>query len=297
MAEAYRSQTAAPACTHTLSEVWALFLQERSIALSPTSLVTDYAQVTKWLARCPVQDLRQGRQVLIWLLQQRPTLAARRVCMFVRSMYRWAAAEDVGILPANPVVNFRMPKAPQKAGEVTVIPRQEIALVLTALTAKLTYRSVDWSLFAEFMLQTAMRTGEVRALKWTDIKDGRVLVHSNYTLTHGLKNSTKTNKQRWVPLNQRAQEILDQLPRESEFVFPWNRNAFQSFFLTRMNELHSAGLIEKRYRPYDLRHVAISRWLEAGIPVTQAANWAGNTSEVIWKHYAGSTTEYEMPVL
>jgi len=51
------------------------------------------------------------------------------------------------------------------------------------------------------------------------------------------------------------------------------------------------------YRPYDLRHVAISRWLEAGIPVTQAAQWAGNTSEVIWKHYAGSTTEYEMPVL
>jgi hypothetical protein len=35
----------------------------------------------------------------------------------------------------------------------------------------------------------------------------------------------------------------------------------------------------------------------AGIPVTQAAQWAGNTSEVIWKHYAGSTKDYEMPVL
>jgi hypothetical protein len=31
--------------------------------------------------------------------------------------------------------------------------------------------------------------------------------------------------------------------------------------------------------------------------VTQAANWAGNTSEVIWKHYAATTAEYEMPVL
>jgi len=55
--------------------------------------------------------------------------------------------------------------------------------------------------------------------------------------------------------------------------------------------------VKYRYRPYDLRHVAISRWLEAGIPVAQAAQWAGNTSEVIWKHYAGNTTEYEMPVL
>lgn len=297
MAEAYRSQTAAPVCPHTVSEVWAMFLQERSISLCPTSLTSDYRQVSKWLARCPIQDLAQGRQVLIWLLSQQPTLAARRVCMYVRSMYRWACAEDVGLISGNPVANFRMPKAPQKSHEITVIPRHEIALVLAGLSAKIHHKTVDWSLFAEFMLQTAMRTGEVRAARWADIKEGRLLVHSNYTLTHGLKDSTKTNKQRWVPLNPRAQEILEQLPHDSDYIFPWNRLAFQSFFGKRMSEMHSAGLIEKRYRPYDLRHVAISRWLEAGIPVTQAAQWAGNTSEVIWKHYAGSTTSYEMPVL
>lgn len=284
-------------CVHTLNGTWQQFLEERSISLSPTSLVTDYAQVTKWLDRCPIQDLRQGRQILIWVLQQTPIPASRRVCMFVRSMYRWAAAEDVAILPSNPVANFRMPKAPQKNVEITVIPRHEVPLVLIALAAKRHHRRVNWSLFAEFMLQTAMRTGEVRAAKWGDIKDGRLLVHSNYTLTHGHKASTKTNKQRWVPLNARAQEIVATLPRETDYLFPWDRQAFQSFFSNRMQELHSAGLIEKRYRPYDLRHVAISRWLEAGIPVTQAANWAGNTSEVIWKHYAGCTTEYEVPVL
>lgn len=293
MAEVYP----VPDCVHTLNGTWQQFLEERSISLSPTSLVTDYAQVTKWLDRCPIQDLRQGRQILIWVLQQTPIPASRRVCMFVRSMYRWAAAEDVAILPSNPVANFRMPKAPQKNVEITVIPRHEVPLVLIALAAKRHHRRVNWSLFAEFMLQTAMRTGEVRAAKWSDIKDGRLLVHSNYTLTHGHKASTKTNKQRWVPLNARAQEIVATLPRETDYLFPWDRQAFQSFFSNRMQELHSAGLIEKRYRPYDLRHVAISRWLEAGIPVTQAANWAGNTSEVIWKHYAGCTTEYEVPVL
>lgn len=293
MPRVYRQEVNVP----SLCEAWAMFLQERSISLSPTTLVTDYAQVTKWLARCPVQDLTQGRQILIWVLQQSPILAARRVCMFVRSLYKWAAAEDIAILQGNPIANFKMPKAPQKSDDITVIPRHEIPLVLTALTSKLTYRGIDWSLFAEFMLQTALRTGEVRAICWSDIKDTRILIHSNYTLTHGYKNSTKTNKQRWVPLNSRAQEILDNLPRTSKYIFPWNRLSFQSFFMKRMAKLYAAGLIEKRYRPYDLRHVAISRWLEAGIPVTQAANWAGNTSEVIWKHYANSTTEYEMPVL
>lgn len=280
-----------------LCEAWAIFLAERSISLCPTSLSTDYRQVSNWLARCPVQELSQGRQVLVWLLQQRPIKSARRVTMYVRSLYRWASAEDVALLPANPVVNFRMPKAPQQSHEITVIPRHELPLVLAALEYGRHSGNANWSLYAEFMLQTAMRTGEVRAMRWSDIKDKQVLVHSNYTLTHGLKDSTKTNKQRRVPLNSRALEIIDQLPSSADYLFPWNRYSFQSFFNQRMRELHSVGLIDQRYRPYDLRHVAISRWLEAGIPVAQAAQWAGNTSEVIWKHYASNTTDYEIPVL
>jgi integrase len=292
MTQAYAAGCALP----TLQDAWSMFLSERSISLSPTSVCTDYAQVTKWLNRCPIRDLDQGRQVLLWVLQQQPAKAARRVTMFVRSMYRWAAGEDIALLPRNPVANFRMPKAPQKDHEITVIPRDEIPLVLIALEAR-HQAGVNWSTFAEFMMQTAMRTGEVRALSWDDIDDSRVLVHCNYTLTHGHKASTKTNKQRWVPLNARARELIDAQPKDDRYIFPWNRYTFQSFFRDRVDELHSAGLVKGRYRPYDLRHVAISRWLEAGIPVAQAASWAGNTSEVIWKHYANTTQEYAMPVL
>jgi integrase len=281
----------------SLSDAWAAFLQERSISLSPSSLVTDYAQVTKWLQRCPVQDLEQGRQVLIWTLQQQPVKSSRRVCMFIRAMYKWASSEDVAILARNPVANFRMPKAPQSDREITVITKPELTLIMIALKSKSHHRKVDWSLFAEFMLQTGMRTGEVRALQWTDLDENRVLVHSNYTLTHGHKNSTKTNKKRWVPINKAAKEVLEQLDKTSEYLFPWNRYAFQSYFRDKVDQLHEAGLIKARYRPYDLRHVAISRWLEAGIPVTQAANWAGNTSEVIWQHYANTTVEHVMPEL
>ena len=147
------------------------------------------------------------------------------------------------------------------------------------------------------MLQTAMRTGEVRAIRWSDIKDDRLLVHCNYTLTHGLKNSTKTNKKRTVPLNKRCLEVLDEIRQDNDYVFPYNRYSFQSYFYDRAKELHAAELASHRYRPYDLRHTAISRWIEAGIPVAQVAKWAGNSAEVIWKHYCNTTQEYEMPTL
>lgn len=281
----------------TLIEAWEQFKAERSIALCPTSLVADYRQVGKWLARCPITDLNEGRQILTWVLGQTPVKSGRRVSMYVKSLYRWAASEDIRLIDKNPITSFKMPKPPQEDEDIIVIPRNETALVLAALQSKPTRNGSNWSSYSEFMLQTAMRTGEVRALKWTDVKENKVLVHSNYTLTHGHKNSTKTNRKRWVPLNARCQEIFSSTPKTDDYIFPWNRYAFQSYFYDRMKELHSAGLIENRYRPYDLRHTAISRWIEAQIPVAQVALWAGNSSEVIWKHYVNVTQEYEMPVL
>lgn len=282
----------------TLDQAWQQFVTERSISLCATSLTSDYRQVTKWLARCPHQNFEtDGRLALTWTLQQEPLRSARRVAMYLKSLYRWASQEDIKLIDKNPILTFRMPKAPQKDEEVVVIPRKETGLVLVALEAKLAYKKTNWAAYAEFMLQTAMRTGEVRALRWQDIKDDKILVHQNWTLTHGLKNSTKTNKKRWVPLNNRCQEILSTLEKTDDFIFPWDRSAYQSYFRKKMQQLKAADLITALYRPYDLRHTAISRWIEAGIPVAQVAAWAGNTADVIWKHYANTTQEYEIPNL
>ena len=272
-------------------------MEERSISLCPTSLTSDYRQTSKWLKRCPVQDLQEARKIMIWVLGEKPVLSGRRVAMYVKTMFRWAAQEDVAYLSKNPLASFKMPKAPQKDDDIVVIPRNEVGLVLAALAAKQTYKNVNWSWYTEFMLQTAMRTGEVRALRWEDIKENKILVHQNWTLTHGLKNSTKTNKKRWVPLNGKCQEILTQLPQNNEYLFPWDRIAFQSYFRKKLQPLHKVELLSHLYRPYDCRHTAISRWIEAGIPVPQVANWAGNTSEIIFKHYCNTTKEYDMPEL
>jgi integrase len=38
--------------------------------------------------------------------------------------------------------------------------------------------------------------------------------------------------------------------------------------------------------PYDLRHAAVSTWLNAGVPPTQVAEWAGHSVEILLKIYA-----------
>jgi integrase len=39
-------------------------------------------------------------------------------------------------------------------------------------------------------------------------------------------------------------------------------------------------------RPYDLRHAAVSLWLNAGVPAPQVAEWAGHSVHVLLKVYA-----------
>jgi integrase len=39
-------------------------------------------------------------------------------------------------------------------------------------------------------------------------------------------------------------------------------------------------------RPYDLRHAAVSTWLNAGVPATQVAAWAGHSVAVLLQTYA-----------
>ena len=39
-------------------------------------------------------------------------------------------------------------------------------------------------------------------------------------------------------------------------------------------------------RPYDLRHAALSTWLNAGVPPTQVAEWAGHSVMILLRVYA-----------
>jgi integrase len=268
--------------------------------VAPTSLGTDYRQVGQWLDRCPHQDPAQARLALVWVLQQEPEKAARRVAHYLKTLFRWASSEDVALVARNPIASFKLPKRPQAAVEPTVIPTELVGEVLWALKQSSIHDS-RWDLLANFMLQTGLRTAEAFGLQWSDIDwaNGKALIHQNMTLTHGLRSRTKTGVARWVPLNATALAVLTEVRQltDSDFVFPWNRQSYMTAFRNCMGRLLRSGVIPVRFRPYDLRHTHISALLERGIPVSQVASWAGNSPTMVWQHYAATTQSYEMPTL
>ena len=49
-------------------------------------------------------------------------------------------------------------------------------------------------------------------------------------------------------------------------------------------------------RPYDLRHAALSTWLNAGVSPAEVSKRAGNSVEVLLKRYAGCLDNQEAAV-
>lgn len=279
-----------------LIDIYRAYRDERAVAVHATTLASDYARDEKWLERCPYQDLGQLREAMTWTLQQTPRKSAIKVAARIKSVARWATSEDVALLERNTVRNFPFPK-PEQREDVVVIPDRELPLLFCGLEA--IGDQSQYARVARLMGQTALRTGEAFAIHLGDIRGAQLEVHRNMTLTHGLKNSTKTNRRRKVPLNPVALDIIErQRPYAQDgFLFPIHRDAFGSFWDRRVKRMVEQGVLTRKYRPYDLRHTTISHWLQRGVSVQQAARWAGNSAQIIFQHYAGVTTEIEMPVI
>jgi len=104
---------------------------------------------------------------MVWVLQQQPAKSAKRVAQYLKTLFRWAASEDVALISRNPVASFSLPKEEQKE-EPIVIPKAAQDDVLAALRAVSIHHS-KWDLVANFQLQLGLRTAEVFGLQWSDV--------------------------------------------------------------------------------------------------------------------------------
>lgn len=134
-----------------------------------------------------------------------------------------------------------------------------------------------------FVIETALRRGEVAALNWSDIdKRGRVAVVRESKTDHktGLSG-------RRVPLSERAIAILDKLPRHiSGSVFGVEPDSISQAFGRMCEQL---GIEDLRF--HDLRHEATSRFFEMGLSIEEVAAITGHTDWSSLKRYTHPKAE------
>ncbi|MBI2276860.1 MAG: site-specific integrase [Dechloromonas sp.] len=179
------------------------------------------------------------------------------------------ARREWGVEVQNPCARVRKPSPPQGRNRL-LTPDEEIRLL--SETIPIRNRNPWLRPITILALETAMRRGELLALRWENIHLGRQTAFLPMT-----KNGTA----RTVPLSTKAIQTLRTLPKSTDGrVFPINAAALAAIFRraanrARLNDLHF----------HDLRHTATSRLAEKLPNLVELGAVTGHKTVQMLKRY------------
>jgi integrase len=182
-------------------------------------------------------------------------------------------AIDEGLIVKNPAqgLSVRLPQAEQK-----VLTSEEVQKLLQAADASNHRFYPIWAM----ALFSGMRSGEMYALKWSDIdfSAGIISVTKQWTNKDGFT-ATKTRENRVVPISEELKKLLlelrNQRADESEFVLPhlteWT-NGEQARVLRDFCKM--IDITQVKF--HDLRATFITNMLSQGVPLVTVMSIVGH---------------------
>lgn len=192
----------------------------------------------------------------------------------------------------NPFLKVKLQK--RQKDEPIVFTNEQINIICERLIANRKDVIADMVLFA---VETGMRPGEERNLRWSDID------YRNKIISVGNKlYKTKTKRIRRIPFNESMEEILirnskRQLAKRkilNEFVFTQdNGKQYQldTISKTVKKAIRETGLPEDLHL-YCTRATAATRWASKKVPIFTISKLLGHSSvNVTTRFYAGVDTE------
>lgn len=151
-------------------------------------------------------------------------------------------------------------------------------------------RLIDWlevnrgKVYADvvrFAIPTALRRGEVVALRWADVDAKKKLI-----LVRDRKDPRqKVGNDQWIPLLNGAWELLQAQPK-GDLIFPVHPQTVSKYFKQACDAL---GIPDLHF--HDLRHDGISRLFEQGFDIPRVAMVSGHKSWNNLKRYTNLRPE------
>jgi integrase len=274
--------------TH-LPELRELIYKDKERRLKPQSL-GKWNDRLVYLDECPYKDLRKPRLIQNWLdknIQGRSTL--KRLLQALSTYANKYCEKDYFKDMSKEVVV----KSKYKARPFTSFEKDILISNLSADTYKLE------SLFIRFMLLTGCRPSEAVGFTYGQIKERHLLFDRSITEQKGklyYNDETKTKKDRLFPRYKELDELIndifinrgsmpDFLAYQSKLVF--STNGETPIRLSNFRNRVWDKVAPKDSTPYNCRDTFITEQLAKGVSATIIANWVGNSTDIIEKHYMG----------
>ncbi len=186
---------------------------------------------------------------------------ANRVLALMRALFSHGIKQ--GLIDYNPVKGFEKYGVERKLKYIP--PREDVSAILKAATDEERF-------YITALLHTMARMREIHRLKWEDVN-----LKENYLILKTRKAKSSNVSIRRVPLTATLREILENLPRESEYVFTNRRKG--SRYDNRIKLIKSlcrrAGV--KEFSAHNLRHFGASILADRNVPLSDIQALLGHT--------------------
>ncbi len=241
---------------------------------------------------------------------------ANRKRMVLNNVMEYAC--EIGALPTNPLkrVKWVKPRTAKAVDPRVVLNSGQARKLLAAVGEQ---GEIGQRLVAFFacMYYAALRPGEVMDLRrdalaalppngWGTMlltnsspRAGRKFTNAGMSRERRELKHRAANDTRFVPLHPELAAILrchlaqfGTGPDGRLFVGPRGGLIAEWAYLEVFHRARKVALSGHEAqtplagRPYDLRHAAVSTWLNAGVPAPQVAEWAGHSVDVLLRVYA-----------
>ena len=155
-----------------------------------------------------------------------------------------------------------MPRSPWRRGIIPSLPEAaprplnelEFAEVVRIVPAK-------WKPVILLLACTGLRWGELRALRWEDVRE---LPYPHLVISRSHSGPTKSRKVREVPLLPEAIEVLSSLPTGTGLVFSGRGSVMVGETASFLRSYVLRHSWVKDFHVHRLRHTFALRWLERG---------------------------------
>jgi integrase len=309
-----------PIAMRALLYGWSFNARARAAGPPPEELVRAH----RWLAANtrPVRDLadpavlRPALDALALRMDGKPAAAStvsRKRAIFYNSV---EYAVELGHLPGNPIasIKWRAPKITEAVNPRVVINHAQARALLAAVDAEPSGSALV--AFFAVMYYAALRPGEAVDLRKEALslpsKGWGELYLSTSAPSAGRSWSESGTRREPRQLKHRGVDEVRIVPCAPELTailrghldrhgtMPDGRlfrgvrfgPLSESLYGRIWGRARAAALTEQEVasplarRPYDLRHAAVSTWLNSGVPAPQVAAWAGHSVDVLLRVYA-----------
>jgi len=186
--------------------------------------------------------------------------------------YLFNCARRWGFIAESPARDVQT--LPEKEFRERYLSEEEARRLLDALAADKDQQAAN---VVRLLLFTGARKSEILAARWENVDVARRI------LTVPL---SKSGKARHIPLSDAALQILEGIPRKSEWLFPSRKNASHIKTIYEASDIVRKRAVLKDVRLHDLRHSFASFLVNSGCSLYEVQKILGHQNPKITTRYA-----------